>query len=116
MGYILMQPVNDDVSRHATIKLIEGGDCLFDLKRLGACFQELFYSSRSCTGLENQSFFCVGISRRIISIYGAHISIGYAFVKQCQKYWSMMEILRYIHAYHKNSWAITLACFTDLNE
>ena len=54
MGYILMQPANDDVSRKATVKLLESGDCLFDLKKLGARLQAVFYDSRCCTDLEKQ--------------------------------------------------------------
>jgi len=49
-----MQPENDDVSRQATIKLLEGSDCLVDLKRLGTRLQAMFYGSRFCAGLEKQ--------------------------------------------------------------
>ena len=52
MGWILMQPANDDESQAASRKLLTSGECEFDLSKNGARLQPIAFGSRSCTLVE----------------------------------------------------------------
>ena len=50
MGFILMQPTNDEVSTKATVHLLKSGECLFDVTKSGLRLQDVLFWSRSFTG------------------------------------------------------------------
>ena len=54
MGWILMQPADDEESVRATTHLQETGECLFDLHKNGARLRPISYGSRSCTDMERK--------------------------------------------------------------
>ena len=49
MGWILMQPTDDEISTMATKLLLDTGECSFDLTKSGACLRPTGFGSRSCT-------------------------------------------------------------------
>ena len=52
MGWILMQPANNNESQAASKKLLALGECLFDLSKHGARLKPIAFGSRSCTLVE----------------------------------------------------------------
>ena len=52
MGWILMQPANDEESVAASKILLTTGECLFDLSKNGARLKPIAFGSRSCTLVE----------------------------------------------------------------
>ena len=52
MGYILMQPDNSVEARAATEKLLNTGECDFDLSLNGARLRPVLFNSCSCTATE----------------------------------------------------------------
>ena len=60
MGWILMQPAQDEDSQAAVDTLRQKGDCLFDLKVEGPRLQPVAYGSRSCTIAEKTFHSFVG--------------------------------------------------------
>ena len=92
MGWILMQPADDEESVHATKILLETGKCLFDLIRGGVCLRPTGLGSRCCLPKEKNTTLLwvrlpavdgllvkIGVSSRV------HISIGYATAKLSKK-------------------------------
>ena len=59
MGWILMQPADDEEPISATKILLETGECIFDITRGGAQLCPAGFGSRSCTLQESKyhSFF-----------------------------------------------------------
>ena len=55
MGWILIQPADDDESVAAAIHLSKIGVCLFDLSLGGACLKPVAFGSRGCN--ENEKNF-----------------------------------------------------------
>ena len=53
MVYILTQPSTYETSTKAAKILQDGGACLFDVSKSGACLQPVAYGFRCCTGLKN---------------------------------------------------------------
>ena len=49
MGWIIMQPVDDEDSMRASKVLTTTGKCLFDLSKHGARLKSIAFGSRSCT-------------------------------------------------------------------
>ena len=62
MGWILMQPADDDASKEALVHLQETGECLFELDVGGARLQPIEYGSRACTDMERKFHSFVGES------------------------------------------------------
>ena len=54
MGWILMQPADDEESLKATKLLKETGECKFDLSMNGARLKPIFFGSRSCNEMERK--------------------------------------------------------------
>ena len=54
MGFILMQPANDDESTNAIKELHANGTCLFDLTPDGPRLLPVQFGSRSCTTIESK--------------------------------------------------------------
>ena len=52
MGWILMQPADDEESVAASKILLTTGECLFDLSKNGARLKPIAFGSRSCTLVE----------------------------------------------------------------
>ena len=52
MGWILMQPTDDDESVAASIHLLKTGVCLFDISLGGARLKPVAFGSRSCNDNE----------------------------------------------------------------
>ena len=52
MGWILMQPAQDEASLAATKLLIETGEVTFDIAKTGAQLRPVQFGSRACTALE----------------------------------------------------------------
>ena len=96
MGWILMQPADDDESVKATEKLINEGICMFDLSKGGARLKPVAFGSRSCNPNEKNfhSFtgeaacgrWAIGQNRRFL--WGAH----FWWLCDCS---AMTEILDY---------------------
>ena len=96
MGWILMQPANDDDSRTAMETLKETGECLFNLTTSGPRLQAVAYGSRSCTDMEKlfHSFvgeaacgrWAIGQNRRFL--WGNH----FYWMCDCR---AMKEVLEY---------------------
>ena len=54
MGWILMQPAQDKISKDA-VKLLETtGECIFDISTDGARLKPITFGSRSCTIMESK--------------------------------------------------------------
>ena len=60
MGWILMQPARDTVSKAATQTLASTGECLFDLSLDGPRLLPVAFGSRSCTRTESHFHSFVG--------------------------------------------------------
>ena len=60
MGYILMQPGDSTEARAATSKLLNKGECDFDLSSDGARLRPVLFNSRSCTATEKHYHGFVG--------------------------------------------------------
>ena len=54
MGWILMQPADDEVSTAATKLLRDTGECSFDLTKGGARLRPTVFGSRSCALQESK--------------------------------------------------------------
>ena len=52
MGWILMQPADDEESKRATAQLLETGECVFDLSKNGARLRPVAFGSRACSDME----------------------------------------------------------------
>ena len=81
MGWILMQPADDDDEFVvATKQLISGGKCLFDLTMKGARLRPIAFGSRSDTDLERKYYSFVGetacgrwaFSQNMIYLWDSH--------------------------------------------
>ena len=80
MGWILMQPADDEQSIAASMTLSSGGKCLFELSKNGARLQPIAFGSRACTGLERKFHSFVGeaacgrwaISQNRMYLWGSH--------------------------------------------
>ena len=80
MGFILMQPANDNISREASEHLLKTGECLFDITKSGARLQPIIFGSRCCSGQEKLYHSVVGetaygrwaISKNRKYLWGAH--------------------------------------------
>ena len=80
MGFILMQPDNDEVSTKATAHLLKSGECLLDVTKSGARLKAVPFGSRSCTGQERLYHSFVGesacgrwaISNNMKYLWGTH--------------------------------------------
>ena len=96
MGWILMQPADDEKSKQATEKLIKEGVCLFDLSKSGARLKPIAFGSRSCnvnekhfhsfTGEASCGRWAIGQNRRFL--WGSH----FWWLCDCS---AMTEILDY---------------------
>ena len=60
MGWIMMQPADDDESIAATKILLETGECLFDLTKNGARLRPTGFGSRACLPQESKYHSFVG--------------------------------------------------------
>ena len=60
MGYILMQPADDEESISATKVLKDTGECMFDLTSKGPCLLPINFGSRGCTDAERTFHSFVG--------------------------------------------------------
>ena len=54
MGWILMQPAQDKMSKDAVNLLETKGECLFDMSPNGARLKPIAFGSRSCTAVESK--------------------------------------------------------------
>ncbi len=54
MGWILMQPADDEESQRASTLLLQSGECLFDLCKNGARLRPIAFGSRACTDMERK--------------------------------------------------------------
>lgn len=52
MGYILMQPANNEASVAATEILLKTGEYIFDITKFDARLKAILFGSRYCTGIE----------------------------------------------------------------
>ena len=52
MGFILMQPADDEVSTKSMAHLLKSGEFLFDVIKSGARLKAVLLGSRSCNGQE----------------------------------------------------------------
>ena len=83
MGWILMQPANNDESVAAAIHLNTTGNCLFDFSVGGNCLKIISFGSRGCNDNEKTFIFLPerehavnGLSLKIGNTYEAVIFIG----------------------------------------
>ena len=60
MGWIMMQPADDDESVAATKILLETGECLFDLAKKGARLRPIGFGSHACLPQERKYHSFVG--------------------------------------------------------
>jgi hypothetical protein len=97
MGWILMQPSDDEESRPATVTLRETGECLFDLSaKEGPRLRPIAYGSQACTDMEKLFHSFVGegacgrwaISQNRKFLWGNH----FYWMCDCK---AMREILEY---------------------
>ena len=80
MGWILMQPADDNESVEATKQLQSGGKCLFDLTLKGVGLKPIGFGSRASTALERKYQSMVGetvcgrwaISQNKTYLWGSH--------------------------------------------
>ena len=96
MGWILMQPADDEESIAATKLLKETGECKFDLCMNGARLKPIFFGSRSCNDMERKyhSFTGEGACGRWA------IGQNRKYLWGCHFYWlcdcsAMKELLEY---------------------
>ena len=96
MGWILMQPADDEESIKATKLLKETGECKFDLTMNGARLKPIFFGSRSCNDMERKyhSFTGEGACGRWA------IGQNRKYLWGCHFYWlcdcsAMKELLEY---------------------
>ena len=54
IGYILMQPADNELSVTVTKSLQAGGPCLFSVSKSGSRLLPICFGSRECTGLEKK--------------------------------------------------------------
>ena len=96
MGFILMQPADDNESKTATAQLQKNGTCLFDLSMNGARLKPVRFGSRSCTDTERNFHSFVGeaaagrwaIAQNRRYLWGSH----FYWICDCS---AMREILEY---------------------
>ena len=60
MGWIHMQPYDDEVSTRAAELLLSGGTCQFDLTPNSARLRPIAFGSRSCNPMESKLHSFVG--------------------------------------------------------
>lgn len=96
MGWILMQPADDEESQEAIKILLETGECLFDLSPNGPRLRPVAFGSRSCTDMERKLHSFVG------EVACGRWAIGQnrRFLWGCHFYWmcdcsAVKEILEY---------------------
>ena len=96
MGWILMQPHNDEESINAVQLLLKGDNCLFDLTPEGARLRPIAFGSRACTPMEAKLHSFVGetacgrwaISQNKKFLWGTH----FYWICDCM---AVQEILEY---------------------
>ena len=96
MGWILMQPSDDNESITATKLLLEKGECLFDLSLTGPRLQPIAFGSRACTDMERK------LHSFVSEVACGRWAIGQnrRFLWGCHFYWmcdcsAVKEILEY---------------------
>lgn len=96
MGWMLMQPANDDDSRTAMETLKETGECLFDLTSSGPRLRAVANGSRSCIDMEKLFHSFVGEAARGRWVIGQNRRFlwGNHFYWMCD-YRAMKEVLAY---------------------
>jgi hypothetical protein len=101
MGWILMQPADDEESVRATKLLKKTGECLFDLSKNGARLRPIAFGSRSCTDIEKSFHSFVGetasgrwaISQNRKYLWGCH----FYWMCDCS---AVKEVLEYSGTIH----------------
>ena len=96
MGWILMQPADDEESVRATELLRTTGECLFDLCKNGARLRPIAFGSRACTDMERKLHSFLG---EVASGRWA-ISQNKRFLWGCHFYWlcdcsAVKEVIEY---------------------
>lgn len=96
MGWILMQPADDEESSKAAKILLEDGTCHFDLCKNGARLRPIAFGSRSCTDMEKKLHSFLGE----VACGRWAISQNKRFLWGCLFYWlcdcsAVREILDY---------------------
>ena len=99
MGWILMQPDDNDAFIAAANKLKSDGICDFDLALNGARLKPMSFGSRGCNKNERSCYsftgegrVAVGLSLRIANAFGVAIFIGSVTIQLSKKSSNMMEI------------------------
>ena len=97
IGWVLIQPADNDESVAAIKLLLKAGECNFGSKKSGARLQPITFGSRCCyrrkrsiIHLFEKQHASVGPLGKIVDINGDHISGGCMIARQLKKYWSMM--------------------------
>ena len=77
MGWILMQPADDEESHRATAHLLETGECVFDLSKNGTRLRPVAFGSRACSDME-----------RLYHSFVGEVACGrWAISQNCQYLW-----------------------------
>ena len=95
MGWILLQPANNDDSKAAAKLLQRGMECKFDLDKDGARLQPIAFGSRACSVMESKLHFFTGeaacgrwaISQNRRYLWGRH----FFWMCDCLAIWQILD-------------------------